>query len=87
MAYGHIMLLALAVERAGSADKRKVAEQIRAFDLRDGPALLFPGRHVQYDDNGRRVGAELMIVQWQDGRIVTTSPPEMALAPAIWPKG
>lgn len=31
MAYGHIMLLALAVERAGTADRRKVTEQIRAF--------------------------------------------------------
>ena len=87
MAYGHIMLLALAVERAGSADRHKVAEQIRAFDLRDGPALLFPGRHVQYDAAGRRVDAKLMIVQWQNGRIVTTSPPEMAQAEAIWPKG
>jgi branched-chain amino acid transport system substrate-binding protein len=86
MAYGHIMLLALAVERAGTADRRKVADQVRAFDLRDGPALLFPGRHVQYDAAGRRVDAKLMIVQWQDGRIVTTDPPEMAVAGAIWPK-
>ena len=86
MAYGHIMLLALAVERAGSADPRKVAEQIHAFDLRDGPALLFPGRHVQYDAAGRRIDAKLMIVQWQDGRIVTTDPPEMAQAATIWPR-
>jgi branched-chain amino acid transport system substrate-binding protein len=87
MAYGHIMLLATAVERAASADRRKVAEQIRSFDLRDWPALLFPGRHVQYDAAGRRIDAKLMIVQWQDGRIVTTDPPEMAVAQTIWPKG
>lgn len=86
MAYGHIMLLAEAVQRAGSADRRKVAEQIRAFDLRDGPAKLFPGGHVKYDAHGRRVDAELMIVQWQDGRIVTTSPRSMAVAKPIWPK-
>ncbi|WP_158924973.1 ABC transporter substrate-binding protein [Acidisphaera sp. S103] len=86
MAYGHIMLLAAAVERAGSADRRKVAEQIRAFDLRDGPALLFPGQHVKYDAAGRRLDAKLMIVQWQNGRIVTTDPPEMAQAATIWPK-
>jgi branched-chain amino acid transport system substrate-binding protein len=86
MAYGHIMLLAEAVERAGSADPAKVAAQIRAFDLRDGPAKLFPGNHVKYDAAGRRVDAELMIVQWQNGRIVTTYPPEMQVAPAIWPK-
>jgi branched-chain amino acid transport system substrate-binding protein len=86
MAYGHVMLLAAAVERAGTADRRRVAEQIRAFDLRDGPALLFPGRHVKYDEAGRRVDAKLMIVQWQNGRIVTTDPPEMAGASPIWPK-
>jgi branched-chain amino acid transport system substrate-binding protein len=86
MAYGHIMLLAEAVERAGSPDPAKVAEQIRAFDLRDGPAKLFPGNHIKYDAAGRRVDAELMIVQWQDGRIVTTYPPQMAVAPAIWPR-
>jgi branched-chain amino acid transport system substrate-binding protein len=86
MAYGHIMLLATAAERAGSADRAKVAEQIRAFDMRDGPALLFPGQHVKYDAAGRRVDAELMIVQWQNGRIVTTYPEAMAVTPAIWPK-
>lgn len=86
MAYGHIMLLAVAVERAGTADRTKVAEQIRTFDLRDGPALLFPGRHVRYDAAGRRVDAKLMIVQWQNGRIVTTDPPEMAVAKTIWPQ-
>ena len=85
MAYGHIMLLATAVERAGSTDRRRVVEQIRGFDLRDGPALLFPGRHVKYDPAGRRVDAELMIVQWQNGRIVTTYPPDMAVASPIWP--
>ena len=86
MAYGHIMLLAAAVERAASVDRRKVAEQIKAFDLRDGPALLFPGGHVQYDAAGRRVDAKLMIVQWQNGRVVTTDPAEMAVASPIWPK-
>lgn len=86
MAYGHIMLLAMAVERAGSADRRKVTEQIRGFDLRDGPALLFPGRHVQYDAAGRRIDAELMIVQWQDGRVETVFPADMAVKQPIWPK-
>jgi branched-chain amino acid transport system substrate-binding protein len=85
LAYGHIMLLAEAVERARSADRQKVAEQIRAFDLRDGPALLFPGHHVKYDQAGRRVDAELMIVQWQDGKVAVTYPPDMAVAKPIWP--
>ncbi len=87
MAYGHIMLLATAVERAGSVDRHKVAEQIRGFDLHDGAALLFPGRHVKYDAAGRRLDAKLMIVQWQDGRVDTVYPPEMAVTAPVWPKG
>jgi hypothetical protein len=71
MAYGHAMLL---LERAGSVDRRRVAEQVRALDLRDGPALLFPGRHVKYDEAGGGWDAKLMIMQSQNGRIVTTDP-------------
>ncbi len=29
-------------ERAGIADRGKVTEAIRAFDMTDGPALFFP---------------------------------------------
>ena len=39
-----------------------------------GPALL-PGRAVKFDEKGRRVGAGLVIVQWQDGVPVTVYPP------------
>jgi branched-chain amino acid transport system substrate-binding protein len=41
---------------------------------------------VQYDAAGRQVDTKLMIVQWQDGRIVATDPPQMAVAKPIWPK-
>ena len=71
------MILKEALERAGVADRAKVAEAIRAMDMTDGPALFFPGHHLKYDDNGRRVGAELVIVQWQDGRPVTVYPPDV----------
>jgi hypothetical protein len=42
MAYGRIMLLPAAVDGVAAADRRKVTEQIRAFDLPDGAALMFP---------------------------------------------
>ena len=31
---------------------------IHAMDMTDGPALFFPGHHLQYDAKGRRIGAE-----------------------------
>jgi len=83
-AYGHVMALAAAIDAAGSADRVKVADAIRAMDLTTGPALLFPGHRLQFDANGRRVGAEMVAVQWQNGVPVTVYPDAVAAAKPIW---
>ena len=83
-AYAHVMILAQALQDAGSADREKVAQAIRALDMTTGPALLFPGHHLQYDANGRRVGAQMVMVQWQAGKPVTVWPDDIAAAPAKW---
>ena len=85
-AYAHTMVLKEALERAGVADRHKVADAMRAMDMTDGPALLFPGHRLKFDDKGRRAGAELVIVQWRGGKPVTVSPPSLAVAEAMWPK-
>jgi branched-chain amino acid transport system substrate-binding protein len=84
--YFDMMLLREAVERAGVADRQKVAEVLRTIDITDGPALLLPGRRVKFDEKGRIVGADLVIVQWQDGTPVPVYPPAMATAKAVWPR-
>jgi branched-chain amino acid transport system substrate-binding protein len=61
-------------------------EGIRALNMTDGPALFFPDGHLQYDDKGRRVGAELCIVQWRDGKPVPVFPASIAASDALWPK-
>ena len=82
--YAHVMILKQALEMAGTADRLKVADAIRRMDMTDGPALFFPGHHLKFDDKGRRVDAELVVVQWQGGRPVTVFPQEMAIAKPIW---
>jgi branched-chain amino acid transport system substrate-binding protein len=62
----------------------KVADAIRRMDMTDGPALFFPGHYLKFDDKGRRVDAELVVVQWQGGRPVTIFPQDIATAKAIW---
>jgi branched-chain amino acid transport system substrate-binding protein len=59
---------------------------IRSMDVRDGPALFFTGGRVKFDETGKREGAQIMIVQWQNGEPVTIYPPEAAVAQPIWPK-
>lgn len=83
-AYAHVMILKEALERAGVANRVKVNEALHALDMTTGPALLFPGGHLQYDAQGRRIGAKMVMVQWQNGRPVTVYPPEVAVAAAKW---
>jgi branched-chain amino acid transport system substrate-binding protein len=85
-AYVHVLIFKEALERAGVADRRKVAEAIRGLDMRDGPALFFPGHHLKFDEKGRRVDAVLAMIQWQNGRPVAIYPQEIAASSAIWPK-
>ncbi|HUF71876.1 MAG TPA: ABC transporter substrate-binding protein [Gammaproteobacteria bacterium] len=84
-AYGHIWILKEALEAAGVADRNAVADAIRDMDLTDGPAQFFPGGRVRFDELGRRIDAELLVVQWQAGEPVTVYPESAAVAAPIWP--
>jgi len=83
--YGDMWIFKEALERAKAADRRKVAEAIRTMDVTDGPARYYPGGRVKFDDKGRRVGAELLIVQWQNGVPETVFPVSAAVAKPVWP--
>jgi branched-chain amino acid transport system substrate-binding protein len=85
-AYVHVMILKEALERCGAADRRKVSAAIHELDMTDGPALFFPDGRLKYDDNGRRVGAKLCIVQWRGGKPVPVYPAEIATHDVLWPK-
>lgn len=82
--YAHVMILAAALEKAGAADREKVNDAIHALDMTTGPALLFPGHHLKYDEKGRRVGAKMVMIQWQDGAPVAVYPDDVAVAKAKW---
>jgi branched-chain amino acid transport system substrate-binding protein len=84
--YAHVWIFKEALERTGAVDRKKLGETMHKIDLKDGPAKYFPDGRVKYDEHGRRVGAELCIVQWQKGRPVAVHPENIAVAKAIWPK-
>jgi branched-chain amino acid transport system substrate-binding protein len=83
-AYGHVWILKEAVEKAGVADRRKVADAIRAMDTSEAPARYFAGNHIKFDDKGRRVDAPLVIFQWRDGVPVTVYPQGPGSAKPRW---
>jgi branched-chain amino acid transport system substrate-binding protein len=84
--YGDIWIFKEALEKAGAADRRKVAAAIRGMDTTDGPARFFAGGRLKFDENGRRAGAGLLVVQWQNGEPIVVHPPGSAVAKPIWPK-
>ena len=84
--YGDMWIYKDALEKAGVADRKKVAEAIREMDTTTGPARFYPGGRLKFDEKGRRVGAALIIVQWQKGEPVVVYPPASALAKPVWSK-
>ena len=85
-AYVHVLILKEALERAGVAERHKVAQAIRELNMTDGPALFFPDGTLKYDEKGRRVGAKLCIVQWQHAHPVAVFPQAIAASTVNWPK-
>lgn len=84
--YGQIQIFREALEKGGVADRRKVAEMIRAMDSTTGAAEYFAGP-LKWDERGRRVGAGLVIAQWQGGQPVPVFPPAIATHKPVWPGG
>ena len=85
--YGDMWIFKAALEAAGKADREAVAKALHAMNLSGGVANYFPGNgKMKFDDNGRREGASLLIVQWQKGVPITVYPAKDAISPPIWPK-
>ncbi len=83
--YGDIWILKEAMEQSKSADPKKVAAAMRSMD--GGAAgKYFPGGKLKFDPNGRRAGAELVILQWQNGEPRPIYPTSLATTKASWPK-
>ena len=81
--YGDMWIFKQALEDAGEANREAVAQALRDMDA--GPSPYFPGGVLAFDEAGKREGAGLTVIQWQDGVPRTVFPEEIALSPAIWP--
>lgn len=84
--YGDMWIFKEALEVAKKADRKAVSQAIRAMDTTEGSAKFFPGNRIKWDESGRRVGATVVVVQWQKGVPAPVYPPETATAAPIWPK-
>ena len=82
--YADFVLMTAALEKSGRADREAVATALHTMD--GGPSKYYPGGQLKFDENGRRVGAGLAIIQWQSGVPLTIYPEDLAMAKPLWPK-
>ena len=83
--YGDIWIFKEAMEQAKSADPKKVAAAMHSMEG-TAAAKYFPGGKLKFEANGRRAGAELVILQWQNGEPKPIYPVSLATTQAAWPK-
>jgi len=82
--YADFTLMKDALEKTGKADREAVATALHTMD--GGPSKYYPGGQLKFEENGRRVGAGLAIIQWQSGVPLTIYPDDLATAKPLWPK-
>jgi branched-chain amino acid transport system substrate-binding protein len=83
--YSQTWILKAALERAGSADPKKVRDALAAIHISSPPPTAFNGVDVRYDAAGQNPEAPTFILQWQSGLPVLVAPAEFAVAPLKWP--
>lgn len=82
--YAQVMIFRDALEKAGAADRRKVADAIRNMNASSGGAADYVAGPLKWDERGRRVGAGLVIAQWRNGQPVPVFPPANATHKPVW---
>jgi branched-chain amino acid transport system substrate-binding protein len=83
--YSQLWIIKAALEKAGTADSKKVRDAIASIHITTPPPTAFSGVDIQYDANGQNPKAPTFIVQWQNGLPVLVAPGDFAVAPLKWP--
>jgi branched-chain amino acid transport system substrate-binding protein len=84
--YSETWILKAALEKAASADPKKVRDALASINITTPPPTAFNGVAIKYNKSGQNPDAPTFILQWQNGLPVLVSPAEFAVAPLKWPK-
>ena len=76
-------MIADALERAASADPKKVRDALSTLDVSSGYAAMAPGGKVKFGPDGRNVYGHPVGVQWQHGDLASVFPKEDARVPLM----
>jgi len=84
-AFGHIWLLKEALELAETPDSVAVNAALHSMDITTGASDYFAGERVRFDETGKRIDAEILVIQWQGGKPYTVYPDRDAMSDLVWP--
>ena len=73
-------MIADAIERAASADPRKVRDALSTLDVSSGYAAMAPGGRIKFGPDGKNMYAHPVGVQWQHADLATVFPKDDARA-------
>ncbi len=81
-----LMVLADAINRAGSVDEDKIHAALVTTDI-PGDETIMPWKGIKFDETGQNVEATPVIQQIKDGKYHTIYPFDVASEPAVWNVG
>src|SRR3954470_11103663 len=79
-----LIILADAINRAKSTDGEKIRAALAATEI-PGEQTIMPWKRVKFDEMGQNNDADPVLLQYIGGKFVTISPPQGAVAEAVWP--
>ncbi|MHB8946361.1 MAG: ABC transporter substrate-binding protein [Bacillota bacterium] len=83
-AFTGVMVLADAINRAGSTKPEDIQKAIIATDY-PGESLVMPWSGVKYNDKGQNIYGDVMFLQILDGQYQIVYPTDIAGKPVVWP--
>lgn len=79
-----LIVMADAINRAKSTEGEKIRDALAATDI-SGEQTIMPWKRIKFDDMGQNNDADPVLLQYVGGKFVTISPPQAAVAEAVWP--
>jgi branched-chain amino acid transport system substrate-binding protein len=83
-AFTAVMVLADAINRAGSTEPEAIRKAIVATDY-PGDSLIMPWKGVKYDNTGQNIYGNPLFLQILDGKYEVVYPFEIATKKVVWP--
>lgn len=65
--YIAVWLIKEAIEKAGSADREKIREQLLNLTFDQGAGAMMVGNKIKFDENGMNAGVYPVMIEWLDG--------------------